>query len=172
VYCGRLDEARALEQRAVEAFRRQGDPRLEGAARTYLAKAALLSGDPETSEREARTAASMLEVAPQLRAPAVAVLARALLDLARVDEALVAAREAATAVDALGAIDEGESLVRLAFVEALAAAGEADELAVALRVARDRLLARAGRIRDPAWRERFLSRVPDNARTLALSGGV
>ncbi len=168
VYCGRLDEARILEQRAVEAFRTQGDPRLEGAARTYLAKAALLSGDVETAEREARAAAAMLEIAPQLRAPAVGVLARALLGLGRVGEALAAAREAASAIDALGAIDEGESLVRLAFVEALAAAGETDELAVAIAVARDRLLARADRIKDPAWRERFLTCVPDNARTIAL----
>ena len=168
VYCGRLDEARALEQRAVEAFRRQGDPRLEGAARTYLAKAALLSGDAETGEREARAAAAMLEIAPQLRAPAVAVLARALLALGRPAEALEAAREAASAIDALGAIDEGESLVRLAFVEALAAAGTSDELAAAITVARDRLRARADRIKDPAWRERFLTCVPDNARTSAL----
>ena len=48
-----------------------------------------------------------------------------------------------------------------------------DGLAAALapfEEAGGRLLARATRIKDPAWRERFLACVPDNARTLALSG--
>ena len=53
-YCGRLDEARALELRAIDAILQQGDPRLLGVARTYLAKIGLLSGDAATAEREAR----------------------------------------------------------------------------------------------------------------------
>jgi hypothetical protein len=34
------------------------------------------------------------------------------------------------------------------------------------------LLARAAKISDPVWRERFLTGVPDNSRTLALAPPV
>jgi tetratricopeptide (TPR) repeat protein len=169
-YCGRLDEARTLEQRAVEAFVQQGDPRLLGMARTYVAKIALLSGDLATAEREARAASEALRVAPPARPAAVAVLARALLELGRPAEALPIAREAFEALESLGMIEEGESLVRLVYAEALQAAGPTEEFAAAVASARDHLLARAAKISDPGWRQRFLTAVPDNARTLALAG--
>jgi tetratricopeptide (TPR) repeat protein/predicted Ser/Thr protein kinase len=168
---GQLDEARACEARAVEAFRQLGDPRMEGIARTYLAKVALLSGDPSEAEREAHAAARLLQIAPPMRAPALALLARALLAQGRAAEALPAAREAQSTLDGLGELEEGESIVRLVHAEALAAAGLPREAERALLAARDRLLLRADRITAPAWRERFLIAVPDNARTLALSGG-
>ena len=168
-YCGRLDEARAYEQRALDAFAHSCDPRMEGCCRTYLAKIALLSGDPAAAEREARTAARLLQIAPPLRAAAVAVLARALLDLGRAEEGLPIAREAFSTLEALGMIEEGESLVRLVYAEALAAVGRAREFAVAISDAAAHLLARAEKISDPAWRERYLTAVPDNARTLALA---
>ncbi len=168
---GDLDEGRRLEHRAVEAFRALGDPRMHGVARTYLAKIALLSSDFAAAEREARAATELLSVAPPLRAGAGAVLARALIGLGRDAEALAAAREAFATLVALGALEEGETLVRLVHAEALARAGSADELRSASAEARARLLARAAKIRDPTWRARFLRAVPDNARTLELPGG-
>ncbi|HVV53164.1 MAG TPA: hypothetical protein VHO06_26135, partial [Polyangia bacterium] len=65
--------------------------------------------------------------------------------------------------------EEGESTVRLTYAEALAASGAAAEAQAALAVARQRLLARADRIADLGWRQRFLHEVPANARLLALS---
>jgi hypothetical protein len=62
-------------------------------------------------------------------------------------------------------------MVRLAHAEALAATGAREEARVALLAARERLLARAERIAEPAWRHRFLQDVPVNARVLALSEG-
>jgi tetratricopeptide (TPR) repeat protein len=169
-HAGRQDEARDLLSRSTEIFRRQGQPRMEGMSRGYLARSALLSGDLEAAEREARAAAELLAVAPPVRAAAVALLARALLRRGQIDEALSAAGEAFAQLEAAGgALEEGESLIRLVYVEALSAAGRAAEADLALRAARDRLLARAARISDPAWRERFLSAVPDNAGTLARS---
>src|SRR6185436_9080772 len=50
--------------------------------------------------------------------------------------------------------------------EALAAAGATDESEKALVSAREHLMSRAAKISDPKWRERFLTCVPDNARTL------
>ena len=60
-------------------------------------------------------------------------------------------------------------MVRLAFAEALAQSGARDEARRALAVAHQRLLARAERIEEPAWRHRFLHAVPVNARILALA---
>ncbi|WP_437640736.1 serine/threonine-protein kinase [Sorangium sp. So ce854] len=161
---GKLDEAQRVERRAVEAFQQRGDLRMEGVARTYLAKIALLSGDAATAEREALAAEAALHVAPRLRAPAVAVRARALLAAGQVAAALGAARAAYGELAELGSLEEGESLVRLAYAEALAASGAHGEAAAVLAEARERLLARAERIADPRRRERFLASVPENAR--------
>jgi serine/threonine protein kinase/tetratricopeptide (TPR) repeat protein len=169
---GRLPEARALEEAAVEALERQGDPRLSGVGRVYLAEIALLSGDVATAEREARAAVEALQVAGPLRPLAGAVLARALLARGALPEARALAAEAFAELTALGTIEEGESLVRLVHAESLLAADAPGELERAVGSARDRLLARAARIRDAGWRERFLADVPDNARTLALADEV
>ncbi len=61
---GRLDEARLFSQRAVDAFHRLGDPRMEGVSRTYLAKVDIIRGDLDRAEAEARAAARLLAVAP------------------------------------------------------------------------------------------------------------
>ncbi|KYF58268.1 hypothetical protein BE04_00845, partial [Sorangium cellulosum] len=143
--------------------------RAEGSARTYLARIALLARDFEAAEREARTAAEILQSAPPLRAAAVAARARALLGLRRFDEGLSAAGEANSMLESFGTLEEGESLVRLTFAESLAANGRHDAAAAAIASARAALLARAERLSDPPWRERFLRDVPDNARTLELA---
>ncbi len=165
---GHLDEARSLEYRAIETLERVGNTRLEGCARLYLAQIHQRAGDASAAEHEATAAAARLLAAPRLRAAAVAVTARALSSQGRTAAALAAAEEAFALLEAAGgALDEGESLVRLVHVEALAAAGRRDEAQAALDRARARLLARAARIADPLWRERFVTAVPDNAATLA-----
>jgi tetratricopeptide (TPR) repeat protein len=170
---GRLDEARALEERAVATSQRQGHARMEGCSRAYLARIHLAAADPAAAEREAHLATDLLLTAPPLRPLAVAVLARALSRLGRAVEALAAAEEAfALLATAGGSLEEGEALVRLVHVEALFAAGRLAEARAALAVARERVLARAACIRDPAWRERFLNQVPDNAATLAERAGA
>ncbi len=166
-YRGQLDEARLLEQRAVDAFHLLGDPRMEGVARTYLAKIALFAGDLVVAEREARAAAEQLLVVRPLRAPALAVLARTLLHLQRPAEALPLATEAHAILSEHSEVEEGDALVRLVHVEALAASGAREAAAHAAQDARARLLSRADKISAPAWRERFLTAVPDHARTLA-----
>jgi tetratricopeptide (TPR) repeat protein len=163
-----LGEARAVEQKAIEAFHRQGAARLEGVARSYAAKIALLAGDLAPAENEARAAADLLKAAPPLRAAAVAVLSRILLASGRAAEALETAREAYAQLEALGSLEEGEATVRLAYAEALSAAGQTTEAAGVLVAAREHLLARAAKISDATWRGRFLTQVPDNARTLEL----
>jgi tetratricopeptide (TPR) repeat protein len=171
-YRSHLPEARRVELRALEGFRALGDPRMEGVARMYLAEIAYFSSDFDVAEEESRAAVASLEVAPPLRAAALAVLARVLLGLRRTDEALTTARDAYQILESLGGIEEGESLVRLVHAEALAESGDHAAASSALAGARERLLARADRISDATWRARFLEGVRDNARTLALTAQV
>ncbi len=166
---GSLEEARATEQKALLAFHRQGGARLEGVTRYYIAKIALLSGDLEAAEREARAAAELLVAAPPMRPAAFAILSRVLLAKGHTGDALASAREAYGQLEELGSVEEGEATVRLAYAEALTASGRVAEAAHVLAAARQQLLERAAKISDAAWRERFLTQVPDNARTLALA---
>jgi eukaryotic-like serine/threonine-protein kinase len=166
---GRLDEARRLQEQSIEALRLQRASREEGLGRTYLAQIELRAGEPVAAEREALAAAEVLVAMPPLHAFAVAVLARALLAQGRLDEALEAAVMAAAVLASLGSIEEGDAMVRLVHAEALAALGMNERYAAAVSEARDHLLVRAARISDPRWRERFLTSVPDNARTLELA---
>src|SRR5262249_7862108 len=131
--------------------------------------AALFAGNLAVAEREARDAALALAALPATAAMALSLLASVLLRSGSVPEALARARDAFAILESLGAVDEGESRIRLVYAEALAAAGENERFDQALASARAHLLARAAKISDPAWRERFLTTVPDNARTLALS---
>jgi tetratricopeptide (TPR) repeat protein len=166
---GDLAEAERLERQAVEDFRRLGDPRMEGAARTYLAEILIAAGDYAGAEREAAAATATLAGAPSLQVAALGVSSRARLARGNAEGALEAARSAHEALERLGEIEEGESMVRLAFAEALEQSGGRDDARGALAVAHQRLLARADRIEEPAWRARFLHAVPVNARILALA---
>ncbi len=165
---GDLDEGRRVEVEAIATFQRLGDPRAEGVARAYLAKAALLGGDLAAAEAEARAAAELLQSAPPLRAAAWALSARVLLRRGRADEALALSGEALSLLESLGAVEEGESLIRLVRAEALFASGRHDEALAAIARARHSVLSRAGQISNPRYRAQFLSSL-DNGETLALA---
>jgi tetratricopeptide (TPR) repeat protein len=165
---GFLDEARCLETRAIESFAQQGDPRLEGVSRVYLAEILIAAGDFAGAEREATVAVDTLTVAPALRVVAQAVRARALCGLGRATDAFAAASEGFLGLESLGEVEEGEASVRLIHAECLAARGSVKEARAAILVARERLLARAARIGEPSWRQRFLN-VPPHAQVLALA---
>jgi len=99
---------------------------------------------------------------------ALGVVARARLGRGDSPGALTASREANDALVSLGEIEEGESMVGLVHAEALAASGAADDARAVLVTTHERLLARAERIGEPAWRHRFLHDVPVNARIATL----
>jgi hypothetical protein len=61
------------------------------------------------------------------------------------------------------------ALVALALAEALHATGDLEAARRTIAAARTHLLAIAGKIPDPAYRQSFLDDVPENARTLALA---
>ncbi|WP_437521150.1 protein kinase [Sorangium sp. So ce726] len=168
-YRGRLAEGRVLAEEAVASSQGAGMVRTELFARCYLAKIALAMDDVEAAEREARASIALFESAPTLGVQAFSVLARTLLRLGRTDEAMRAAAEASSRLAEFGTLEEGESLVRLTYAEALAASNRRSEAEVAIASARAALLARAEKLSDSTWRERFLRDVPDNARTLELA---
>jgi serine/threonine protein kinase len=169
---GDLDEARAVEEEALAAFRAQGDRRMECASRIYLAQILGLDGRWVEAAAEARAVAADASAAAPLRAGALAVLADAERQRGAHPEAIAAAREAMEILDSLSGIEDGESLIRLAYAEAHAAGGDLRRARAAAREAGLRLRARAAKVLDPRLRASFLERVPENFRTLALSDSL
>ncbi|MGK3994274.1 serine/threonine-protein kinase [Sorangium sp. So ce1024] len=173
LHLGALEEARALEVEARRHFVSAGQRRLEGGTYIYLAEAFRLAGDLAAAEAEARRACELLSDMPPLAPCVLATLANVLLAQGRAAEALElagrAAELAAAVVTSLGHLETGESLVYLVHAEALAASGDMRRARAAIALGRARLLERAGKIANQAWRACFLENVPENARTLALA---
>ncbi len=166
---GQLAEALSIERDALGTYARQGLRRLEGGARLYLGIIRLAAGDVASAEREVSTAIELLANHPPVRAHAFAVLGQIAIVRGEARAALQPAEEAVRLLDSLGGIEEGESLVRLVYAEALATVGPEDEARKAISVAYRRLVERAEKIRDSSWRKRFLEVVPENVRTLELA---
>jgi tetratricopeptide (TPR) repeat protein len=166
-HVGRFDEAVLIEEEAIAQLAVRGDRRLEATSRIYLAHIHLLADDLPRATAAARQA---VEVSSGLNEQdtALATLSRLRLMAGDTTEALTLARRAINELYDTGATDEGESLVYLAYVEALEASGELPTARQALAQAHARLIARASRISDEARRATFLGRVPENARLLAL----
>jgi tetratricopeptide (TPR) repeat protein len=167
---GALEEAANLERTAVEAFEAQGDVRMTGGSLVYLALVQVASGDHEEARRNAARAVEMLAAIPPMRCSALATLAS--IEVLRKDltAGVAIATEAHDLLAMLGGgIEEGESAVRLAYAEALHAAGDVPGARTAIAAARDRLHERAGKIKDPRWRETFVTGIPENVRTMALA---
>jgi tetratricopeptide (TPR) repeat protein len=158
-----------VEAQAVEDFVAHGDERLEGSSRAYLAAIIRLEGDLDAAEAEARRAVNVLAETPAQLPHALATLADILLEQGNVTEALENAGRAIELLQSLGQVEEGEALARLVYAEALGASGERAEARAAIGQARDRLLARAGKIADLASRASFLERVHEHARTLTVA---
>ncbi|WP_394850177.1 protein kinase [Pendulispora brunnea] len=154
----------ALE-RAVE----RGFAAGEGTVRAGRAAIFLLEGRFEEAEREALQATRLTMTLQRFAALAFTVLVRARLALGRTEAALRASRAAMALVTAPRSIGPTEVGILLVRAEALQASGDAAAARTAIRMARERVLARAGRCNDPAARKRYLEDVPAVARTLSLA---
>ncbi len=164
---GRLDEARDVEKQAVAEFVQQGDKRLEGGARRYLAQIHLLRGELDDAEREARASLDALEAVPPMRAVATATLAEVLLARGASVDALDLARDAGDTLDQLGTIEEGAGAIRLTLADALLANGDLGAARTVITIARDLLLESAARVADPSRRAKMLELIPEHARIVA-----
>lgn len=166
---GEVDEAEVVERAAVEAAAAQGNARMECGARLYLALILREARRFDAARAEARRALDATSAAPLLRPKALAAIAQIELSAGEIARALETSEEACAELDKLGAIEEGESLVRLVFAESLRASGELERAAAAIGRARSQLVERAAKIGEEGHRESFLTRVPENARIIALA---
>jgi tetratricopeptide (TPR) repeat protein len=166
---GAVDRAVSVLEHVASSCEAKGMRRFECPARTYLAMALALSGDPQRAETEARVAVALTSANPPLRATALATWASVLLQLDLPNEGLREANKAVSQLQLTGGVAEGESLVRLVYAEALLAAGQRKAAKEAIEAARRRLLERAVNIRDDEFRGRFLRKDANNARTLELA---
>jgi hypothetical protein len=103
-----------------------------------------------------------------LRLNAAATLIRALLATERAAEARALADAGLAEVEQIGGVGFTEVRLRVAAAEARLAAGDADGARAVVRAVLEQIEARAEQITDPAWRARFVERVPDNARAREL----
>jgi hypothetical protein len=126
-------------------------------------------GDLEGAEREARAAVERLEVAPAFRCHALATLSRVLLRRGQAAEAVAEATSALAILKEVGALEEGEGLVRLALVGALWAAGRDGEARQVLAEAVVEIERREAAIDDPEARQMFRERIPEHVETAALA---
>ncbi|HMJ13692.1 MAG TPA: tetratricopeptide repeat protein, partial [Polyangiaceae bacterium] len=166
---GRLEQAEELFQSALDEFQVQEDHRGVAFTQICLARLYMLREEYVRAEAQAHSAASIADIPPSLRGYALGIVASALLGQRRVNEALQAAHEANELLDVPDMIEDGDSFVRLIYAEALFAAGQDARASAALSDAHQHLMQRAAHIDDPELRQSFLTRVPENARTLQLA---
>lgn len=168
-YVGRHDESREMNRRSLEQAEAAGDRRTGGACQIIMALLEVAGGDWRRAEELAEAAQTSLVDLPSIRARALAVLGEIQLAQGRPEEALRNAAAAYAILESLGRLESREAVVRLSYAEALRAAGAAAQALEILRAGRERLLAQAACIADPAARRGFLS-LPDPARLLRRCG--
>ena len=167
---GESVEAERLARQAIATLGARGESRAEGVAASYLAEIMLSVGRFDDAAAQAERAAGMLGRAPAERALALALLARARLGRGRLHDASVVAHEAYYgALQAMGAMGESETVVRLAYAECLLAARDIEAARQVLLRARERLHVRAANLGPRGDREAFCKLVPHNAEILRLA---
>ena len=161
-------EQRRLAQALIAEYHAAASVRMEGISHLLLAIAALHSGDLAEAVAVAETAVGLLAAYPGMQSWALAMQARALLQLGQVDEALPVARKGFQLLIGCEGGERGQGWPPLVLLECLLARGEQAEAQAVAQQAVERLLRRAERIHDPQLRQKFLRLLP-HERTLALA---
>lgn len=166
----RKDEALDIIREAVAGYALQRDKGGEGRARAYLAAAYQMAKEHAAAEEETLAALPLLEPLPAYRAGLLGLMTLALADKGDNEAAYFAGSEAMRIFEQLGGTVEGESVIRVAWAEALFAKGDVEGAKKAIKIARDRLLERANKIKNPEWRKNFIGTIQEHNRTLARAG--
>jgi tetratricopeptide (TPR) repeat protein/predicted Ser/Thr protein kinase len=166
---GKVEQARTVETMAFEALTAHGNLRLAAAARQYLAVIEMADGNFAAAMAHLRAAIDSTPDLPQFRVQFHGTLSRAYRLAGDPVSALSHARTAMQLMETHGRPEEGEAEVRLAYAEALFATGATEMGKRVIADAELRVLDKAAKIRDPAWRRSFLEAIPENAATLALA---
>jgi hypothetical protein len=160
-------EARRL---AAEILGFKAGPAYEAIALMAIAVVELLEKNFKGAEEAARRSRDLYGAAmPPYRPVSTGILIDALREQGRAAEACDLVDEELAYIASFGGLGWAETPLRVAAVEALAAAGRYAAAEAALRATLDGIEIRARTIPDPALRERFLTAVPENARARALA---
>jgi tetratricopeptide (TPR) repeat protein len=146
----------------------------EGARPEYLnhrnlAMALVQTGELEAARYHAEKAVALRANQALDRAQAQSVLASVALAAGEVEAALQISGQAMAVLEEVGELVESEAPMRLVHARILDAAGDRAAAHQVIGQARDRLLLRAGRIQNPAYRTAFLEGVPTHVQILALA---
>lgn len=166
---GRIDEGLELEWEALASFARHGNQRMTGLTRCRIAWILFLGGRAHDAIKHLDAALELLEHHPANRGIAQATRARVHLAQGNAAHALHDAQAAIEVLASVEHLQEGESLIRVTWAEALAAVGRTEEANAAILAAKRSLDERAQRIDDPQLRESFSTRLPENARIAQLA---
>ncbi len=162
---GEGDEGRAVVEESIERFRAYRLGGMEGRARLHLATISLDERDHHAAFAEAIRALPLLKSSEETLVPwTLAVMACAELGLGRAEAGRGHAREAMDRLASLGAVDEGEALVRLAHAESLMACEKHSAARAAIAQAHARVLERARKIGDPTMRRAYVETIPEHVR--------
>jgi tetratricopeptide (TPR) repeat protein len=168
-YRGCLDEARDFGERAIKWCSANNEQYFAIFARLYLSMIEYLAEAYPVAEQHARSVLEMLCNNPSLRPFAQALLAQSLRGQGRMTEAIACAREAHLQLEEVGQVEDGESIIRLAFGECLAASSDLVAARQVIAKAMQRLHKQAGSIDNLEWRRSFLDRIPEHRRIAELA---
>jgi hypothetical protein len=160
------DEAEAL---ALEGMEGTHNLLHKGMAHLVLARLAARRHRLTEAETRMREVFQMLTLFPPYLLFARRDFVTFLLGQGRAEEARRVARLGVEELERMGGSGVHAVPMYLALAEACLARGEDTEGESALREALRAVRARAGDLSEPETRERFLSQVPENARTLELA---
>jgi hypothetical protein len=158
-----------LIEETLAIFEGMKEPRMVSSSRVYLAWILANAPEPDLARAAGQAELAVAEAGttdPPVRVYALGVLAWTNLRRGEVAAALASAERAMVELEQLGTLDEGEGVVRLVHIEALLASGARAAAAAAARAARDRLVAVADKIDEPAQRRSFLEDIMEHARIL------
>ena len=167
-YRGCLEEARSFGEKALAWTIEMNDGHFRRFALLYLVVIENLAANYGRAEQHARAAIEMLAADPALQPFARALLARALLGQGLTAEALAQASDAQAQLEARGSVQDGEPTIRLALVECLVASSDTAAATRFAHQAADSIRKQADTIDNPAWRNSFLTRIPEHRRILEL----
>ncbi|KFE70597.1 serine/threonine-protein kinase PknK [Hyalangium minutum] len=161
------EESRRLALLELEAERT--NPQHQGIATAALARASLAQGSLREAEKWAREACARLEGLPVYQVFARICLSATLLAQDRAQESRAEAEEGVRVVEQMGGVGAASVSGWHALTAACLSQGDDAAAEAALRKAVECLRLRMEQLPDAAAQERFLTRVPENARVLELA---
>ena len=163
-YRGCLIEARDFGERAIKWSDANNEQYFGIPARLYLSMIEYLARNYATAEQHARRGIEMLGNNPSLRPFAQALLAQSLHGQGRVSEAILCARDAYEQLEALGQVQDGEAIIRLAYAECLVTSCDLMAAKQVVAKALRRLRKQASTVDNSEWRRSFLTSIPEHHR--------